>query len=1040
MRSLPLLARLALLAVVALASLASPVLAQTPGFAVFNNRNHPEIDWQVATTEHFEIMYPAHLAGIEEQAAAVAEETFAALQANLGPVDFPDPIRVYLSDEDEIANGIAYESSRVGVTTIWVHVNSIATIWTGEVKWLRKVMAHEIAHIFHYRKVRSNIGTAQNLLADALPSVWAEGVAQYLTEKWDAARGDAILRTAVFEDRLSYTDGTSPQNGRLRYAVGNSQVRYLAETRGDSIITKLLEHRQSELFGLAKVHDFYAAFRATVGIPYGTFYEEWRKHVNVYYNTLAGQMERVDSLNVRRLGVPGTTIRELQFSPDTTRIAAVVLSSLARPVTRLYTMHNPGDSTSTRRGIQILAEGSIVGPISWSPDGSRIAYTRTVRGRHGSFVNDLFLVTTEGDITRLTDNRRALSPSFAPSGEHLAFVGMNGPTANVFVLNLETGTERQLTDFTGDVQITSARWSPDDEYVAFSLFDADGNRQLALVDVVSGEVSRLNTDDQTPLDERDDRFPVWNATGDSLAFTSLRDRIGNVFVTPATVDAPASGPSTLGVAPGDLTMMGSGQSLASREERVTFLYAGARVVDWLPPDSLHPAGRLVLVASETKRRDRVFIVDARRRAEAVPLDVPATYATWTEHRPPADIPWRVDPDSSLIRERHEYNALANLDHAITLGLPYADPGEDGALFTSDDDWGAFATSIFLEPLGKHQVFLLGGISATRPIDRSFLYLSYTNRQLAPTVTADLYRFPGPASAYGNRILVEDLIGGDVSAVLPLDWTTRPYASWAVGARARLARASPYRLDSLGLDLASDGLPLVFPEAGTRADVQVGLAYRFQRPYRLNVIHPLDGSGVRGRVTIGAPLFGASANVEPDVEAFHTLRVPFGRLLVHGRATARFGGAQLPQDYVGLSRFDNVSAALPFIGPLSTDDAERVRGFRRYAVGTRALFGSAEYRLAPLFDLRTSVLGLVSFRDVAPTLFVDGGLVWGDGIDAIQRAGTGAELRNRVSLAGFSFLHAVGLAVPTGDLERVWDGSIVWDDVDLYYRLQAALPF
>ncbi|MEL6616814.1 MAG: hypothetical protein AAFQ43_13810, partial [Bacteroidota bacterium] len=68
-------------------------LAQTPGFGVFNNRNHPEIDWQVAETQHFEIMYPAHLAGIEVEAATVAEETYDALQVSIGPVDFPDPIR-----------------------------------------------------------------------------------------------------------------------------------------------------------------------------------------------------------------------------------------------------------------------------------------------------------------------------------------------------------------------------------------------------------------------------------------------------------------------------------------------------------------------------------------------------------------------------------------------------------------------------------------------------------------------------------------------------------------------------------------------------------------------------------------------------------------------------------------------------------------------------------------------------------------------------------------------------------------------------------
>ena len=35
---------------------AAPVAAQ--GFSIFNDRNHPEIDWRVAETEHFQIVYP----------------------------------------------------------------------------------------------------------------------------------------------------------------------------------------------------------------------------------------------------------------------------------------------------------------------------------------------------------------------------------------------------------------------------------------------------------------------------------------------------------------------------------------------------------------------------------------------------------------------------------------------------------------------------------------------------------------------------------------------------------------------------------------------------------------------------------------------------------------------------------------------------------------------------------------------------------------------------------------------------------------------
>ena len=76
------------------------------GFRAFSGRNHPEIEWRVAQTEHFEIIYPDRLAGIEDEAAAVAEETYAALSENLN-VTFVERIRVYLSDEDEVANGFA---------------------------------------------------------------------------------------------------------------------------------------------------------------------------------------------------------------------------------------------------------------------------------------------------------------------------------------------------------------------------------------------------------------------------------------------------------------------------------------------------------------------------------------------------------------------------------------------------------------------------------------------------------------------------------------------------------------------------------------------------------------------------------------------------------------------------------------------------------------------------------------------------------------------------------------------------------------------
>ncbi|MGB3541962.1 peptidase MA family metallohydrolase, partial [Rubrivirga sp.] len=515
------------------------------GFSAFNGRSHPEIDWQVAETENFEIVYPAHLAGIEAEAASIAEASLAVLVRNMGPdsaaVSFDDPIRLYLSDEDEIANGIAFNLGPSGFTTIWVHVNDAASIWTGDVKWLRKVIAHELAHLVHYRATRSSLGTLGIFFGDPFPSFWTEGLAQYQTEAWDAQRGDRWLRTATFEDRLNYNDGTSPQNGRLRYAVGNSQVRYLAQTYGDSTLSAILAHRRPALFGLARVHDFYDAFQAVTGQSYRAFNEEWRQHVNVYYNTQAGQMERLDSLDAKPFSLPGQVVYDVAFSPDTSRVAAVVLPSLARPVRRLITVSNPGADSTAPRDLRILAEGSIAGPVSWSPDGTQIAYARTRRGEYGSLVNDLYTVTTDGDITRLTTDRRASSPSFAPDGRRIAFVGLEGGTANVFVLDLEggravTGSERALTSFEGDTQIPTVRWGPTGDRVAFDLFDLEGRRDLATVEVETGQVTRLGTSPRVRPQDRDDRLPVWNAAGDSLAFTSLRDRAPNAFLVDADLE------------------------------------------------------------------------------------------------------------------------------------------------------------------------------------------------------------------------------------------------------------------------------------------------------------------------------------------------------------------------------------------------------------------------------------------------------------------------------------------------------------------------
>ncbi len=348
----------------------------------------------------------------------------------------------------------------------------------------------------------------------------------------------------------------------------------------------------------------------------------------------------------------------------------------------------------------------------------------------------------------------------------------------------------------------------------------------------------------------------------------------------------------------------------------------------------------------------------------------------------------------------------------------------------------FGTTLWLEPLGKHVFVGLVSVSIPKFAEQTLGFLSYTNNQFRPSLTLNAYRYPSPARWYGSSLLVEDLVGGDLTATLPLDLTTAPFTSTSVDARVRYAYADPFD-DSAFDEIETTGL--VRPEAGYRSEVRLGFTATRQRPYRYNDIYPLDGVGLRARVTGGLPVLGSDAEfVRPDLSAYWVSpQFGIGRFYVYGRAQARFGDA-LAQDFVGLSRYDDIDLQLPFVEPITLSESERVRGYRRYAVGDRLVFGTLEYRLPPVFDLGTRLLGFLELGRVSPTFFVDAAAVWtgSDLGDAVRRTGAGFELKNRVSLGGFPLVHALGVAQQWDDLGR----TVEWDAVDLYYRVQATLPF
>lgn len=964
-------------------------IAQPFGFNLMNERNKPHLEWVSAETEHFIITYPRHLAGIEAEAAAIAEETYAALSAGLN-VTFDFKIRIYLSDEDEIINGFAVPFWNA-YTNIWVNLNDVAVAWSGPEKWLRTVLAHELAHIFHFEAIKPNLpllGVAGT--GPSLPVPWTEGIAQYFTEPWHAFRGDLLLRRAFYDGRPSFRDNSSPLNGQLMYAAGNAQLRYFTQIHGDSTVATILAHRDSLLFGRIRVHNFNKAFKEVTGQSFQEFEDEWRRHMNIYYHTLASQMERSDSLGVKPLDIQGIFVQEYRFSPDTTQIAVITFESAVRPVSRLAIVSN--DSVRSHR---VLFEGSLGSELSWSPDGVYIVYAATARGEHGSLINDLYRIHVErGTRERLTFSRRASRPAFTPDGDHIIYVLNQDGTGNLIRHNLQTQQEVQLTSYTDDTQIGHFSIHPDGDYIAYAKFAADGGRTITLLNLENGSTREL-TDPAI-----DDRMPMWSPDGSLLAYTSLRDYVPNLFVVdPFSVDA--------------------------MEERVTALFAGATGWQWLPADSVHTEGTFVISGSDTKRNTYVYRIDASRRPEWTPPQINPSYTAWLTKAPDHALPVQIPPYADLITDRYTYNSWRNISHVATIPFPY---------FSSGDDFGLGAVSVWGEPLGKHLFTAVGAISFTEFVDNSLIFASYINNQFRPSWSLNAYHNSFTGRIYERDYLVTTNSGGYLLGSLPRDWVDSPFVRSDLYSRFRAEYTNATRFFSV-----PDNPQLPPPADGWQTDVRLGLRMTRSTPHAHNLIHPLDGWGIEVRGTLATTTLGGETSYfRPDLIAY-TLLPGLGdsRFYIYGRAIAQWGDS-FPQDYIGFSRFDDIQlgGSLPGMEFLYAD-TERVRGFSDYTVGNRMLFGTLEYRMPFADDLNTSVLGLIQFGRTTLAAFVDGGVVWTDGLtpdaNAVARAGAGAEVKNVLRIGGLSIVQSLGFAQPVPDLTSSRNQEV-------YYRIRGVIPF
>jgi Tol biopolymer transport system component len=177
------------------------------------------------------------------------------------------------------------------------------------------------------------------------------------------------------------------------------------------------------------------------------------------------------------------------------------------------------------------------GSISWSPDGSLLAFDGLSGGRGESRI-DLYVVAADGTgVRRILGTRDAVFPFFSSDGHEVAFTrigrtrdsgasrgGRSRPRYSTWLADLATGAVTKLPTKGSDL---ASSFSPDGMALAVSRGHRGGGADIVTIDLASGRGTLL---------ARNAGEPVYSPNGSRIAFLrgpvhTFHDRRGSTTET-----------------------------------------------------------------------------------------------------------------------------------------------------------------------------------------------------------------------------------------------------------------------------------------------------------------------------------------------------------------------------------------------------------------------------------------------------------------------------------------------------------------------------
>lgn len=455
-------------------SLLLPVPAEAQFYFGRNKVQYADFDWQVMTTDHFNIYFYTQEAEIARVAARIAEDAYPKLAARFNHEVFRKvPLIIYSSPsyfaQTNIVPGLLPES--VGGFTEFLK-GRVVVPFHGSYFDFKHVIIHELVHVFSISKLRERLHR-QSVLRLTGPPLWfTEGLAEYWSEDWDNEAAMIVKDMVLRGDILSITEFWRVRGSYFMYKLGQSVCKYIAETYGPEKLVLIYEN-------WPKGRNFAEVIQLTLGIDIFELSRRWEYDLmRQYYPEMSDlglpRMES-DQLTHDSYAVKGVPIK---WDDGDGEEDYIVFMAYRHGYAGIYM--KPADPT--KKGLRSL-----------------------VKGEHSSRFESLHLLRSGIDATN--------------SGL-IVFSSKSKAQDVIYIYSLDENrivSEHRLEDL---IAARSPRFSPDARKIVFSGIRKSGYSDLFLLDVSSGALDTITDDAYNDLD------PAFSTDGKQIVFVSDRGQYG----------------------------------------------------------------------------------------------------------------------------------------------------------------------------------------------------------------------------------------------------------------------------------------------------------------------------------------------------------------------------------------------------------------------------------------------------------------------------------------------------------------------------------